>query len=278
MAAETVHTMATETPVHVTRLVDALSRAVSDRRRVDELVTLFEYDGVVEAAGERYSGQGAVKRFFSSLLLENGFTSMEVLTEPSSKGPDDAALRLGLTSATGTDEVALLLKFSKGLVRECHLQAAEGACSPAGCLLPSALEPSENGGGPKWETFDGRVRQKIWQRPGAFELRLTLTLALTLALALALTRVLTLARSRSRSLSFTRCLRARQPLHQGYDGAEHGASHPHRRPERVGHLRREDGGVGRVDGAEAGHGGDSGQRGPQNPRDLRPSPRRAQAC
>jgi len=170
MAAETVHTTATETPVHVTRLVDALSRAVSDRRRVDELVTLFEYDGLVEAAGERYSGQGAVKRFFSSLLLENGFTSMEVLGEPSSKGPDDAALRLGLTSATGTDEVALLLTFSKGLVRECHLQAAEGACSPAGCLLPSALEPSENGGGPKWETFDGRVRQKIWQRPGAFEL------------------------------------------------------------------------------------------------------------
>ena len=170
MAVETVHTTATETPVHVTRLVDALSLAVSDRRRVDELVTLFEYDGLVEAAGERYSGQGAVKRFFSSLLLENGFTSMEVLDTPSSKGADDATLRLGLTSATGTDEVALLLTFRNGLVRECHLQAAEGACSPAGCLLPSALEPSENGGGPKWETFDGRVRQKIWQRPGAFEL------------------------------------------------------------------------------------------------------------
>lgn len=167
---ETVHTTATETPAHVTRLVEALSLAVSDRRRVDELVTLFEYDGLVEAAGERYSGQGAVKRFFSSLLLENGFTSMDVLAEPSSDGADDAALRLGLTSATGTDEVALRVKFSNGMVRECHLQAAEGACGPAGCLLPSASEPSENGGGPKWETFDGRVRQKIWQRPGVFEL------------------------------------------------------------------------------------------------------------
>jgi len=166
LAMETVHTTATETPAHVTRLVEALSLAVSDRRRVDELVTLFEYDGLVEAAGERYSGQGAVKRFFSSLLLENGFTSMDVLAEPSSDGADDAALRLGLTSATGTDEVALRVKFSNGMVRECHLQAAEGACGPAGCLLPSASEPSENGGGPKWETFDGRVRQKIWQRPG----------------------------------------------------------------------------------------------------------------
>ena len=78
------------------RLIEALSLAVSDRRRVDELVTLFEYDGLVEAAGERYSGQGAVKRFFSSLLLENGFTSMDVLAEPSSngatlKGPFSAA-------------------------------------------------------------------------------------------------------------------------------------------------------------------------------------------
>ena len=176
---ETVHTtatetpahVATETPAHVARLIEALSLAVSDRRRVDELVTLFEYDGLVEAAGERYSGQGAVKRFFSSLLLENGFTSMDVLAEPSSNGADDAALRLGLTSATGTDEVALRLKFSNGMVSECHLQAAEGACSPAGCLLPSASEPSEKGGGPKWETFDGRVRQKIWQRPGDLRAR-----------------------------------------------------------------------------------------------------------
>ena len=166
---ETVHTMetpahvATETPAHVARLIEALSLAVSDRRRVDELVTLFEYDGLVEAAGERYSGQGAVKRFFSSLLLENGFTSMDVLAEPSSNGADDAALRLWLTSATGTDEVALRLKFSNGMVSECHLQAAEGACSPAGCLLPSASEPSQKGGGPKWETFDGRVRQRIWR-------------------------------------------------------------------------------------------------------------------
>ena len=60
---ETVHTtatetpahVATETPTHVARLIEALSLAVSDRRRVDELVTLFEYDGLVEAAGERYS-------------------------------------------------------------------------------------------------------------------------------------------------------------------------------------------------------------------------------
>ena len=168
-ATETPAHVATETPAHVARLIEALSLAVSDRRRVDELVTLFEYDGLVEAAGERYSGQGAVKRFFSSLLLENGFTSMDVLAEPSSNGADDAALRLGLTSATGTDEVALRLKFSNGMVSECHLQAAEGACSPAGCLLPSASEPSEKGGGPKWETFDGRVRQKIWQRQDCFE-------------------------------------------------------------------------------------------------------------
>ena len=217
MATETVHTAAdtaTDTPAHVTRLVDALSRAVSDRRRVDELVTLFEYDGLVEAAGQRYSGQGAVKRFFSSLLLENGFTALEVLEEPSSQGPDDAALRLGFTSATGTDEVALLLQFRNGLVRECHLQAAEGAaagrqvrrnvrstarvwsvrrvvargrappkhrgalvvsgtpfihagaCSPAGCLLPSALEPSEGtcrlSRAPSWRRLGAVLPRPIW--------------------------------------------------------------------------------------------------------------------
>ena len=70
---------------HVDRLVTALERAVHDRRRVDELVTLFEYNGQVEAAGQRWEGQGAVKRFFSSVLLENGFTELQVLGEPSSK-------------------------------------------------------------------------------------------------------------------------------------------------------------------------------------------------
>ena len=148
---------------HVNRLVTALERAVHDRRRVDELVTLFEYNGQVEAAGQRWEGQGAVKRFFSSVLLENGFTELQVLGEPSSKGDDDAALKLELTGATGDrHEVALLLQFRDGLVRECHLQVPAGAPS----LLSTTTD--EDHEGPKWETFDGRVRQKIWQRPSCF--------------------------------------------------------------------------------------------------------------
>ena len=48
---------------HATALINALELAVADRRRVDELVTLFEYNAKVEAAGAEYVGQGAVKRF-----------------------------------------------------------------------------------------------------------------------------------------------------------------------------------------------------------------------
>ena len=101
----------------------------------------------------------ALWRFFSSLLLENGFISMDVLAEPRPAAPCGAPPRAH--ERDGHRRVALRLKFSNGMVRECHLQAAEGACSPAGCLLPSASEPSEKAAALVGD-LDGQ-RQKIWQ-------------------------------------------------------------------------------------------------------------------
>ena len=150
---------------HVAAFMAALERAVDDRRRVDELVTLFEYGGRVEAAGEHYAGQGAVKRFFSSMLLSGGVTALDVLDEPSTEA-DHTKLHIVLTGDAGQHELLLRAEFQDGLVRELQVQEVH---APVGAPLLSPAAPSAHGEGPKWETFDGRVRQKIWQRQDCFE-------------------------------------------------------------------------------------------------------------
>ena len=162
----TVH--AVEATEHATRLVDALKCAVADSRRVDELVTLFEYNGKVEAAGAEYVGQGAVKRFFSTVLAGAELTRLELLDAPTSDGAGDTVVHLALTSEAGQHEVALVANFESGLVRELQLQEVRAPAGAAPLLAPPSLTASGGADGPKWETFDGRVRQKIWQRESCF--------------------------------------------------------------------------------------------------------------
>ena len=127
----TVH--AVEATEHATRLVGALERAVADRRRVDELVTLFQYNAKVEAAGAEYVGQGAVKRFFSTVLTETELTGLELLDAPTSQGASDTMMNIALTSEAGQHEVALVADFDgAGLVRELQLQEVSAPTGPSG--------------------------------------------------------------------------------------------------------------------------------------------------
>ena len=59
------------------QLLSGMDLALDDRRRVDELVTQFEYSGVVMVPSEsqQYQGQGAVKRFLTTLLVDNDVRS-----------------------------------------------------------------------------------------------------------------------------------------------------------------------------------------------------------
>ena len=154
---------------HATALINALELAIADRRRVDELVTLFEYNAKVEAAGAEYVGQGAVKRFFSTMLTETELTGLELLDAPTSHGASDTVMNIALTSEAGQHEVALVADFSGGgLVRSLQLQEVRAPAGATPLLAPPSLSASGGADGPKWETFDGRVRQKIWQRESCF--------------------------------------------------------------------------------------------------------------
>eukprot|EP00962_Isochrysis_galbana_P051394 scaffold22790_cov134-Isochrysis_galbana.AAC.1 len=82
-------------------LVAALKLAVDDRRRVDELVTCFDYSGSVEVDGRQYVGQGAVKRFFHALFLDANVHDLTLL------GGDEASMAKGdlyLLLETGAGE------------------------------------------------------------------------------------------------------------------------------------------------------------------------------
>jgi hypothetical protein len=80
-------------------LVAALKLAVHDRRRVDELVTCFDYSASVEAHGQHYVGQGAVKRFFHA-LFDADVHNLTLL------GGDEAAMAKG--------DLCLLLETNAG--------------------------------------------------------------------------------------------------------------------------------------------------------------------
>jgi hypothetical protein len=147
------------------QLLAGMQRALDDRRRVDELVTHFEYSGVVSIPAEAasYEGQGAVKRFLTTLLFDNTVRSTHL-------------------DANGV--VVVSLSDAMGRPRELHLRATSRGAVVAGTTLINELHVSEEGSsdvtdapifavapatvdgdrtGPKWETFDGRVRQRIWQ-------------------------------------------------------------------------------------------------------------------
>jgi len=124
-----------EAAAEIGALSEKLGRALGDKRLVDEVAGEFEYSGRLQVGEREYAGQGAVKRGLAKLL--EGVARVEA---------DGDAVRL-VTS--GGDEFALHAWFSEaGLV-----EAAEAR--------PPAAEARSTG--PKWETDDGRVVQKIWQ-------------------------------------------------------------------------------------------------------------------
>jgi len=149
-------------------LVEALRRAIADRRRVDELVTLFDYDGRVEVEGQHFAGQGAVKRFFSEMLLDCQFTGLDMQSYSAAGDAADldASIRLVLSSDVGRRELQLQVRFHGSQVSVLHVQQLV-VPHDAPPIIRDAM--SSSGQGPKWETYDGRVRQKIWQRTGLFE-------------------------------------------------------------------------------------------------------------
>ena len=46
-----------ETVTQLSRVVDGMHRVAEDKRRVDELVLLFEYGGIVKCGEHRFAGQ-----------------------------------------------------------------------------------------------------------------------------------------------------------------------------------------------------------------------------
>jgi len=98
------------------------------------------------------------------VLLAENFAALDLLDEPSTDA-GQTKLRLALNGDTGRHELLLLANFRNGLVHELHVEELHAGASS----LLAPIATSAHGGGPKWETFDGRVRQKIWQREDCFE-------------------------------------------------------------------------------------------------------------
>jgi len=148
------------------RVVDGLHHMKSDKRRVDELVDLFQYSGVVECDGHRFAGQGAVKRILTALLCD--LCVDDVRVEHRAAGAAAITVRL-LDASSGTRrELQLLPSFKDGLIEQ--MDVRETSAPTLQPLIDSYFSGREvSGDGPKWETFDGRVHQRIWAHDGLFE-------------------------------------------------------------------------------------------------------------
>ena len=150
------------------QLFVGLRRALDDQRRIDELVTQFEYSGVVIVPdeGQQFEGQGAVKRFLTKLIVEHKVQHLS-----SSR---NGAIVVILEDSSGASRELLLQAISRGAGRIQELTVREA--KPAEKVPSSVPLFSERGAkgrldeGPKWETFDGRVRQRIWQEDDVFAL------------------------------------------------------------------------------------------------------------
>lgn len=172
------------TPSVADQLRVGMERALHDRRRVDELVTNFEYSGMVEVPGEAmsYEGQGAVKRFLTTLLVDNEVHSVQIHEEASS------SVVVSLDDQSGAPRELTLHVHSEGAIvagttlisaltveETTHAKpAASGDGLPArrmplfGHSGATAASDGSQEDGPKWETYDGRVRQRIWQEDDVF--------------------------------------------------------------------------------------------------------------
>lgn len=186
----------------------AVERALLDRRRVDEVVGSFAYDGLVKTEGREYKGQGAVKRFLTDLIgrddgLSVAFSGMAaassqgegtveltmVLTNPA-KSPaavvvSTLALTFGAPGSGGLPSLDTLVveedpaataaasaDFEASAAAAVASEEGAGpAATPAAAAAAAAAADAggEAADGPLWETDDGRVVQKIWQHEGCFE-------------------------------------------------------------------------------------------------------------
>jgi 3-dehydroquinate synthase len=148
--------------------------AVGDKRLIDEVVARFAYSGALQFEHEtttRYDGQGAVKRGLSRLFFEGdaaGFDWAGVRTHAG----EDRTVSARLTATAESGAVAAELDVAAAF------DGAGGVASlfvspldaPSRAWLARTVEGVQVGqdGGPKWETYDGRVRQQIWQSPDCF--------------------------------------------------------------------------------------------------------------
>ena len=150
--------------------------------------TNFEYSGVVAVPeeGMSYEGQGAVKRFLTTLLIDNKVHGAELSDEEASSVvvslEDQAGAQRQLTLDVDSKGavVAGTVLINKLTVRESTCDVGEGG--PSCVVLPGsdyqpplplfgqvgATAASDEAEGPKWETYDGRVRQRIWQEDDLF--------------------------------------------------------------------------------------------------------------
>ena len=168
----------------------SMERALQDRRLIDEVVTNFEYSGRVAVPGEAmsYEGQGAVKRFLTRLLVDNEVRGVRVDDEESSvvvvdlEDPSGARREITLRVHSEGAVVAGTTLISALTVEE---TTASSRSPPNNTSPPPPLEKNlmplfghhpgstqkktnDEEEGPKWETFDGRVRQRIWQEDDLF--------------------------------------------------------------------------------------------------------------
>jgi len=159
-------------PAAVSQLSAAMERALADRRRIDELVTNFEYNGIVEVPGEnqQYKGQGAVKRFLTQLLVDNEVRQLKLDAETS-------AVVVHLSDSMGRDRELSLHADTKGsviagttLISQLTVHEHAKTAADAATVVPlfGGVHAIKEGAGPKWETYDGRVRQRIWQQTDLF--------------------------------------------------------------------------------------------------------------
>jgi len=122
-----------------------------------------------------------VKRFLTTLLVDNTVRSTHI-------DASGMVVVVALSDATGRPRELHLRPVSRGsvvagttLISELHVDelAADTPVAPLFATAPATVDGERTG--PKWETYDGRVRQRIWQHedvfsPGNFFLKNTMEL------------------------------------------------------------------------------------------------------
>ena len=126
-----------------------------------KVVGLFVYAAEIQADGRHYKGQGSIKRYLTDLLLRD--SNVHVDFGDLAANQAKVAFPLHLTSDQRTLDLDLELHFEGPQVLTMIVRTRTHAETTAAV---ASLGASPNG--PKWETDDGRVVQKIWQETDCF--------------------------------------------------------------------------------------------------------------